>query len=116
MAAILPNCERMRSPRTAMFVMIPPAMEAVEAAVLSEEARGATPGRGRQEGRRVLVVGGGQQDHGLQVPPVGNGGGMAVLFAREGASVAVADVDGASAEATAELARAEGARWRWWSP
>jgi NAD(P)-dependent dehydrogenase (short-subunit alcohol dehydrogenase family) len=92
-----------------MFVMIPPAMEAVEAAVLSEEARGATPGRGRLEGRRVLVVGGGQQDHGVQDPPVGNGRAMAVLFAREGASVAVADIDGASAEATAELARAEGA-------
>jgi NAD(P)-dependent dehydrogenase (short-subunit alcohol dehydrogenase family) len=78
-------------------------------AVLSDEARGTAPGRGRLDGRRVLVVGGGQQDHGLEDPPLGNGRAMAVLFAREGASVAVADIDESSAEATAELARAEGA-------
>jgi NAD(P)-dependent dehydrogenase (short-subunit alcohol dehydrogenase family) len=78
-------------------------------AVLSDEARGTAPGRGRLDGRRVLVVGGGQQDHGLEDPPLGNGRATAVLFAREGASVAVADIDESSAEATAELARAEGA-------
>jgi NAD(P)-dependent dehydrogenase (short-subunit alcohol dehydrogenase family) len=75
----------------------------------SPEARGAAPGRGRLEGRRVLVVGGGQQDHGLEDPPIGNGRAIAVLFAREGAAVAIADIDGPSAEATAELVRAEGA-------
>jgi NAD(P)-dependent dehydrogenase (short-subunit alcohol dehydrogenase family) len=62
------------------------------------------------EGRRVLVVGGGQQDHGIEDPPIGNGRAMCVLFAREGASVAVADIDADSAEATAALAREEGAR------
>jgi NAD(P)-dependent dehydrogenase (short-subunit alcohol dehydrogenase family) len=60
-------------------------------------------------GRRILVVGGGQNDYGIDDPPVGNGRAMSVLFAREGASVAVADIDGASAEATSELVRAEDA-------
>jgi NAD(P)-dependent dehydrogenase (short-subunit alcohol dehydrogenase family) len=74
------------------------------------EARGQAPGRGRMEGRRVLVVGGGQNDYGLDDPPIGNGRAMCMLFAREGASVCVADIDRASAEATAELVRAEGGR------
>ena len=66
-------------------------------------------GAGRLDGRRILVVGGGQQDYGIEDPPVGNGRAMSVLFAREGAAVAVADLDAASAEATAELVGAEGA-------
>jgi NAD(P)-dependent dehydrogenase (short-subunit alcohol dehydrogenase family) len=66
-------------------------------------------GAERLAGRRILVVGGGQQDYGLEDPPVGNGRAMSVLFAREGAAIAVADIDQASAEATAELVRAEGA-------
>jgi NAD(P)-dependent dehydrogenase (short-subunit alcohol dehydrogenase family) len=78
-------------------------------AEFGETARGAAAGRGRLSGRRILVVGGGQQDHGLDDPPIGNGRAMSVLFAREGAAVAVADIDAASAEATAELVRAEGA-------
>jgi NAD(P)-dependent dehydrogenase (short-subunit alcohol dehydrogenase family) len=84
--------------------------ETTRAAALTDEARGAAPGRGRLTGRRVLVVGGGQQDHGFDDAPIGNGRAMSVLFAREGASVAVADLDPASAEATAELVRAEGAQ------
>ena len=67
------------------------------------------PGAQRLAGRRVLVVGAGQQDHGISDPPIGNGRAMSVLFAREGAAVAVADIDGESAEVTAELVRAEGA-------
>ena len=67
-------------------------------------------GAGRLDGRRILIVGGGQQDYGIEDPPVGNGRAMSVLFAREGAAVAVADLDGASAEATAELVGAEGAQ------
>jgi NAD(P)-dependent dehydrogenase (short-subunit alcohol dehydrogenase family) len=63
----------------------------------------------RLEGRRVLVVGAGQEDHGLEDPPVGNGRAMSVLFGRERASVAVADLNAESADATAELVRAEGA-------
>jgi NAD(P)-dependent dehydrogenase (short-subunit alcohol dehydrogenase family) len=80
-----------------------------EPATVPAEAMGDAPGRGRLAGRRVLVVGGGQQDHGVEDPPIGNGRAMSILFAREGASVAVADLDEASAEATAKLARAEGA-------
>src|SRR3954462_9573219 len=80
-----------------------------EPAALTDEAQGEAPGRGRLAGRRVRVVGGGQQDHGLDDPPIGNGRAMSVLFAREGAAVALADIDAASAEATAELVRAEGA-------
>ena len=60
-------------------------------------------------GRRVLVVGGGQRDHGLADPPIGNGRAICALLAREGAALAIADVDRSSAERTAELARAEGA-------
>jgi NAD(P)-dependent dehydrogenase (short-subunit alcohol dehydrogenase family) len=74
------------------------------------EARGEAPGRGRLEGRRILVVGGGQEDHGLEDPPIGNGRAMSALFAREGASVAVADLNRGSAEVTAGLVRAEGAK------
>jgi NAD(P)-dependent dehydrogenase (short-subunit alcohol dehydrogenase family) len=81
---------------------------AAEATV--EEARGEAPGRGRLEGRRILVVGAGQEDHGVEDPPIGNGRAMSVLFAREGASVALADLDADSAERTAELVRAEGAQ------
>ncbi len=59
-------------------------------------------------GRRVLVVGGGQQDYGMHDPPIGNGRAISVLLARGGAAVAVADIDADSAEATATLVRAEG--------
>jgi NAD(P)-dependent dehydrogenase (short-subunit alcohol dehydrogenase family) len=76
---------------------------------MAEEARGEAPGRDRLRARRILVVGGGQQDHDLEDPPIGNGRAMSILFGREGASVAVADIDAASAEQTAELVRAEGA-------
>jgi NAD(P)-dependent dehydrogenase (short-subunit alcohol dehydrogenase family) len=79
----------------------------IQAAV--EEARGEAPGRGRLEGRRILVVGAGQEDHGIEDPPIGNGRAMSILFAREGASVALADLNEASAEQTADLVRAEGA-------
>ena len=65
---------------------------------------------GRLAGRRILVVGGGQEDYGIEDPPVGNGRAMSVLFAREGAAVAVADLNRESAEATAELVRAEDAQ------
>lgn len=77
-------------------------------APIPAEARGEAPGRGRMNGRRVLVVGGGQNDYGLEDPPLGNGRAMCVLLAREGASVCVADIDEASAQTTADVVRAEG--------
>src|SRR5437764_998971 len=73
-----------------------------------EVLSGDAPGRGRLEGRRVLVVGAGQDDHGVDDPPIGDGRAMSVLFAREGAAVCVADLDGESAGVTAELVRHEG--------
>ena len=73
------------------------------------EASGEAPGRGRLQGRRILVVGGGQEEHGLENPPIGNGRAMSVLFGREGAAVAVADLNEESAEKTAAMVRSEGA-------
>jgi NAD(P)-dependent dehydrogenase (short-subunit alcohol dehydrogenase family) len=68
-----------------------------------KESQGEAPGRGRLEGRRVLVVGGGQMDIGEADTPIGNGRAMAVLCAREGAHVAVADRNVETAEATVAL-------------
>jgi NAD(P)-dependent dehydrogenase (short-subunit alcohol dehydrogenase family) len=78
------------------------------AAGLPAESQGTAPGRGRLTGRCVLVVGAGQNDYSQPDPPVGNGRAMAILFAREGAHVAIADRDRASAEATAARIRDEG--------
>jgi NAD(P)-dependent dehydrogenase (short-subunit alcohol dehydrogenase family) len=62
---------------------------------------------GRLAGRRILVVGGGQQTYGVEDAPIGNGRAIAITCAREGASVAVADIDSAAAEETAELVRSQ---------
>jgi NAD(P)-dependent dehydrogenase (short-subunit alcohol dehydrogenase family) len=70
---------------------------------------GAASATGRLAGRRILIVGAGQQDHGLEDPPVGNGRAMSVLFASEGASLVLADVDAASLEATEAQVREQGA-------
>jgi NAD(P)-dependent dehydrogenase (short-subunit alcohol dehydrogenase family) len=59
-------------------------------------------------GRRVLVVGGGTRDIGDPEAPPGNGRAVAIAVAREGAAVAVTDIDGRAAQVTAELAGAEG--------
>lgn len=83
--------------------------KAEETAPAPDEAAGTAAGRGRLAGRRVLMVGGGQEDHGLEDPPIGNGRAMSVLFGREGAAIAVADLNEDSAEATAKRVRDEGA-------
>ena len=67
---------------------------------LPPESQGDAPGRGRLTGRRILVGGGGQMEIGEDDTPIGNGRAMSVMFAREGARVAVADRDAASADAT----------------
>lgn len=76
----------------------------------SAESLGEAPGRGRLQGRRVLVVGGGQRVLDPSTDPVGNGRAMSVLFAREGAHVAVADVNLESARETADKVEGEGGR------
>ena len=74
----------------------------------SAESLGEAPGRGRLTGRRILVVGGGQQVVDADTDPVGNGRAMSLLFAREGAQVAVADRERAAAAATVDLITAGG--------
>src|SRR5882672_11607967 len=66
----------------------------------SAESGGEAPGRGRLQGRKILVVGGGQRTFDAATDPVGNGRAMSLLFAREGAKVAVADMNRASAQDT----------------
>lgn len=84
--------------------------EAADDPYLPAEATGSAPGRGRLAGRRVLVVGAGTRPSPEPDAPVGNGRAIAILAAREGASVVCADRDRPAAEVTAELVRAEGAR------
>lgn len=67
------------------------------------ESKGDAKSRGRLAGRRALIVGGGQMDIGEADTPIGNGRAISVLFAREGAQVAVADRDGPSAQATVAM-------------
>jgi NAD(P)-dependent dehydrogenase (short-subunit alcohol dehydrogenase family) len=59
-------------------------------------------------GRRVLIIGGGTRDIGDPEAPPGNGRAVAIAAARQGATVAITDVDPRAAEVTAELASAEG--------
>jgi NAD(P)-dependent dehydrogenase (short-subunit alcohol dehydrogenase family) len=87
---------------------VPP--EDLDDPYLPPEATGSAPGRGRLTGRRVLVVGAGTRPSPEPDPPLGNGRAIAVLAAREGASVVCADRDRDAAQATAALVRAEGAR------
>jgi NAD(P)-dependent dehydrogenase (short-subunit alcohol dehydrogenase family) len=68
----------------------------------------ATTGRGTLTGRRILVVGAGQQSYGVDDPPAGNGRAISVLCAREGAAMALTDVDEPAARATAAAVRHEG--------
>jgi NAD(P)-dependent dehydrogenase (short-subunit alcohol dehydrogenase family) len=58
--------------------------------------------------RRILIVGAGQDDHGLEDPPIGNGRAISLLFAREGARLALADINPLALAGTEALVRAEG--------
>jgi NAD(P)-dependent dehydrogenase (short-subunit alcohol dehydrogenase family) len=62
----------------------------------------------RLEGATVAVVGAGTQKSDDPEAPVGNGRAIAVLAAREGASVVCADRDESAAEETAAMIRDEG--------
>jgi NAD(P)-dependent dehydrogenase (short-subunit alcohol dehydrogenase family) len=74
----------------------------------SAESLGEAPGRGRLEGRRILIVGGGQRVFDAATDPIGNGRAMSILCAREGAKVAVADLNRISAEHTVKRITDEG--------
>ncbi len=76
----------------------------------SAESVGEAPGRSRLEGRRVLVVGGGQRVVDAATDPIGNGRAISLLCGREGAHVAVADRNEDSAQDTVEMIRKEGGR------
>ena len=75
---------------------------------LSAESKGEAPSRGRLKGRRILVVGGGQRVHDAATDPIGNGRAICTLAAREGATVAVADINHESAQSTVTNILAEG--------
>ncbi|MDP1625699.1 SDR family NAD(P)-dependent oxidoreductase [Parvibaculum sp.] len=77
---------------------------------LPAESEGRAPGRGRLQGRRILVVGGGQRVLDAASDPVGNGRAMSLLFAREGAEVAVADMNLPSAKETVAQIANEGGK------
>src|SRR5436190_7812919 len=72
-------------------------------AELPAEAQGTAPGRGRLEGRRVLVVGAGRLPNDDPDSPPGNGQATSVLAAREGAAVAVVDIRPDAADETVAL-------------
>ena len=60
------------------------------------------------DGAKILVVGGGTRPSAEPDAPPGNGRATAIAAAREGADVALVDIDLAAAEETAGLVRAEG--------
>jgi len=64
----------------------------------------------RLQNKKLLVVGAGTQPSDDPDAPIGNGRAISVLAAREGASVACADRDEASARETAALVEAEGGK------
>ncbi|MDQ3738630.1 MAG: SDR family oxidoreductase [Actinomycetota bacterium] len=80
------------------------------ATTFAAESVGTAPGRGRLVGRRLLVVGAGQDSHALPDPPIGNGRAISILCAREGAAVAAADRDRESVARTVEAITEQGGR------
>ncbi len=91
-----------------MTMAFTPATERVLPAHVSEIAAGTADGHDTLRGRRLLVVGGGQQAYGQVDPPVGIGRAISLFAAREGASVAVADIDAVAARTTADRISSEG--------
>ena len=72
------------------------------------ETLGQVAGRGRLQGRRILIIGAGQRVIPEEAPPVGNGRAISVLFAREGAQVVCADISPEAAQGTVDQVRKEG--------
>lgn len=67
-------------------------------------------GRGRLDGRRVIVVGAGQRSIPEDDPPVGNGRAISLLFAREGARLACIDHAQPAVDDTCAQVAAEGGK------
>ncbi len=80
-----------------------PAAAAAPAVAAHFPPLNALPGRGRVAGRVALVFGGGSAG-----PGWGNGKAAAMVYAREGARVAVVDIRAEAAEETRDQLRAEG--------
>lgn len=79
-------------------------------ASIHAETLGQAKGRGRMEGRKIIVVGAGQRQVVDNDPPVGNGRAIATLCAREGAYVACIDNRKEAADATVAAITAEGGK------
>ena len=79
-------------------------------ASLHAESLGQAKSHGRLAGRRIIVVGAGQRKIIDEDPPIGNGRAMAVLFAREGATVACIDVNKEAADNTVDQIKSEGGK------
>ncbi len=77
---------------------------------MHDETLGRAPGRGRLQGRRVLVIGAGQREIPEDDPPVGNGRAISLLFAREGASLACVDMSKAAVDHTCAQVEREGGK------
>jgi len=76
---------------------------------LLHDASTGTASAGRLlSGRRLLVIGGGQQTYDMPDAPIGIGRAISILAAREGAHVAVADIDPAAARDTVASITREG--------
>jgi NAD(P)-dependent dehydrogenase (short-subunit alcohol dehydrogenase family) len=80
----------------------------VVAQPLTPEADGSAGARGRLQARKILVVGAGQQNYDIQDAPIGNGRAISRLLCREGAHVALADIDAGAVEETVHQAHTEG--------
>ena len=91
-----------------MAVAVNPQIPEALPAHVSQTAAGSAAGHASLQGRRLLVVGGGQQTYDQDDPPVGIGRAISLFAAREGASVVVADIDPAAARTTADRITQEG--------
>ena len=75
---------------------------------LPATATGTAPAASRLAGRKIVIVGGGSQGVGDPDAPPGNGQAIAMLAAREGASVAIVDVVADAAQETVRLIERSG--------
>lgn len=80
----------------------------ITSSYLTPESKGEAASSNRLNGRRILIFGAGQDDCGIDSPPIGNGRAMTVLFAREGATIVAVDKNLESVEQTCAMIMHEG--------